>query len=246
MVSDLIEAVGCHTALKSIRAKFQPSVWVIEGDILQCFPSIDHKKLMNIIESKILDRQFTKLIWKALKAGYFEFNVYSNDLAGTPQGSIISPILSNIYMSQLDDYVNSMKGKFDIGSKSKISKMAARIHSQSHLNRSKARGDMKKVLVLSKLSKTVPWADFVDPSFKKLSYVRYADDWVIGIKGSYSDTKNIYNLVKLFLSSIGLTLSDCKTKLTNLNKSRVLFLGTYITRAKEHSFTRVRGNFKRN
>jgi retron-type reverse transcriptase len=92
---------GCHTALKAVRQNFQPSLWIIEGDFSKCFDSIDHSKLMKIIEDKILDRKFTKLIWISLKAGYFEFAIYRNNLVGTQQGSIISPILANIIIYYL-------------------------------------------------------------------------------------------------------------------------------------------------
>jgi retron-type reverse transcriptase len=118
---------SCHTALKEIKWKFQSSVWVIEGDISKCFDSIDHHKLMELIELKIKDRKFTRLIWKSIKAGYFEFNVYSNNIAGTPQGSIISPLLSNIFMDQLDTYVSKLKTEFDIGKTSKRSQYSLRL-----------------------------------------------------------------------------------------------------------------------
>lgn len=147
---------------------------MIEGDISQCFPSIDHHKLMDLIEAKILDREFTKLIWKSLKAGYFEFNVYSNNIVGTPQGSIISPILSNIFMHQLDLYVMDLKSKFDVGSNSKSTPLANSL--TYRIRKAKAKGDMSEVLKLSKTLRSIEWSVFADPSFKKISYVRYADD----------------------------------------------------------------------
>src|ERR1700749_295647 len=103
---------GCHSALKQVYMQFKGVAWVIEGDISKCFDSIDHHKLMNIIENKISDRRFTKLIWKSLRAGYFEFNEYKHTIAGTPQGSIISPTLCNIFMNQLDQFVSSLTTEF--------------------------------------------------------------------------------------------------------------------------------------
>jgi len=96
--------------------------------------------------------------------------------------------------------------------------------------------------------RTFPSADFSDPNFKKLSYVRYADDWVIGIKGLHCEAENICNRIKTFLNSIGLKLSDSKTKITNLNTSKVLFLGTFISRARKYSFSIIKGSniLKRN
>ena len=236
---------SCHTALNMIKAQFQPSVWVIEGDISKCFDSIDHNKLMELIESKIKNRKFTRLIWKSLKAGYFEFKVYSNNFAGTPQGSIISPILSNIFMSLLDNHVNGLKTSFDKGKKTKGSSEYNNLHYL--MKKAKETEDMETLMKLAKLKRSISFSNYEDPSFKKLSYVRYADDWVIGVRGTYKETLDILNSVKTYLSSIGLILSDSKTKVTNLNTSKVLFLGTEITRAREYTFVRVnKGVLKRN
>lgn len=129
---------------------------------------------MNIIEAKILDRKFTKLIWKSLKAGYFEFKTYSHNVAGTPQGSIISPLLANIFMSTLDKKVEELKEGFDKGKKSGVSAIAASYHSK--ISRAKKKGDLVLVKKLSKEAKNFPATNFEDPKFKKLSYIRYADD----------------------------------------------------------------------
>ena len=228
---------GCHSALKAVRQDFQPTNWIIEGDISKCFDSIDHAKLMNILEAKILDRKFTKLIWKSLKAGYFEFRTYSYNIAGIPQGSIISPLLANIFMSTLDKKVEELKAEFDRGLKSGTSAIAANFHSK--ICRAKRKGDLILVKKLSKEARNFPATNFEDPNFKKLSYIRYADDWIIGIKGTLAETQIILNEVKNCLNDMGLTLSTAKTKVTNINISRALFLGTNIKRAAEYSFTRT-------
>lgn len=165
---------SCHTALSVIKHHFQPATWIIEGDISQCFPSINHLKLMKIIEEKITDRKFTNLIWKALNAGYFEFDTYQSNIVGTPQGSIISPILANIFMTQLDKFVAQIKLEFDKGTKSKVSSIANNYHSK--ISRAKKKGDFDLVIKLSKEARRYPAVDLRDPGFKRLSYVRYADD----------------------------------------------------------------------
>lgn len=165
---------GCHSALKHIRNQFQPCSWFIEGDISKCFPSIDHNLLMNIIETKILDRKFTKLIRKSLNAGYFEFTLYKHDIVGTPQGSIISPILANIFLDKLDDFIHDLKEEFDTGSRSKAPKRNRNIN--QYIVRAKRVGNMERVKQLSKELRSLPGTDYFDPTYKRLSYVRYADD----------------------------------------------------------------------
>lgn len=231
---------SCHTALKAVRQEFQTSTWIIEGDISKCFDTIDHSKLMTVIENKILDRKFTKIIWKALKTGYFVFRRYSNNIIGTPQGSIISPILANIFMSQLDNAVSELKSEFDNGNKSKRSAIGNVYHSR--ISRAKKKGDISLVNKLAKEARLHPSANFEDPDFKRISYVRYADDWIIGVKGTLEESKTILEKVRIVLASMGLTLSETKTKITNINKSNVLFLGTRIKRANEYSFSRPSHN----
>lgn len=92
---------------------------MIEGDLSKCFDTIDHNKLMILIEKKILDPQFTRLIRQTLNTGYMEFKTIQHNIAGTPQGSIISPILANIFLHELDSFVISLKGDFDKGSRAK-------------------------------------------------------------------------------------------------------------------------------
>lgn len=129
---------------------------------------------MYIIESKIADRKFTRLIWKSLKAGYFVFRTYKNSITGTPQGSIISPILANIFMSELDRKVLELKADFDKGTRSSVSSKANLYHSK--ISRAKKKGDMVSVSSLAKEAKNFPSANFEDPNFKRLTYIRYADD----------------------------------------------------------------------
>ena len=129
---------------------------------------------MKIIESRIADRQFTKLIRKSLNVGYFEFRKYLFDTAGTPQGSIISPIMANIFLHQLDEFVQKLKSDFDRGTKPRRTKI---YRSKEHeLAKAKKSGDPDKIVKAAKELRSVPSTDFHDPGYRRLSYVRYADD----------------------------------------------------------------------
>lgn len=191
---------------------------------------------MALIEAKILDRRFTKLIWKSLRTGHFEFHVYSDNIIGTPQGSIISPILANIYLHQLDLFVNDLSTEFNKGTHTKETKESNRL--RYLIRKARANQDDDTAQNLTKLRMTLPWGKYNDPEYQKLGYVRYADDFVIAIKGSKTQATEIQDRVKTYLSSIGLALSEHKTKLTNINEDRALFLGTQIFRGKHTKYTR--------
>ena len=237
---------GCHTALKFVRHHFQAATWIVEGDISKFFDSIDHNKLMKIIEGKIKDVRFRSLIWKYLRAGYFSFGKTQLDIVGTPQGSTIRPILANIFMSQLDTKVDELKKQFDIGTLSPRSKIATSL--MGKIRYAKLNGDMKKVKLLAKLKRQHPAVDFSNPSYKQLVYVRYADDWIIGVRGSLQDAKYILNKVKGKLLEMGLILNENKTKITDITNDHALFLGVNIKRAKRYTFARPShtGMLKRN
>lgn len=144
---------------------------MIEGDITNCFPSIDHKLLINIIKSRIKDERFVNLIRKSLKAGYFEFKKFSHSVVGTPQGSIISPILANIFLDKLDQFVLNLKSDFDIGTKASINPEYKKLD-----NRKMRAKSLEEKLEIHKQMIETPSKLAIDPDFKKLEYVRYADD----------------------------------------------------------------------
>lgn len=228
---------SCHTALERVKIKFKPATWVIEGDIEKCFDSVNHERLMEIIEAKITDRQFTKLIRKSLKAGYFEFQLIPHNIIGTPQGSIISPILSNIYLHQMDAYLEELKNAFDKGKRAKNTLAYERIRYQ--MKKAKGLPDKSGFRTIVKEARKTPVMDYSDPAYKRLGYVRYADDWVVGIRGSYLDAREILSKISEFCQKdLKLKVSDTKTKITNLNKEKVVFLGVNIFRSKHTKYYR--------
>lgn len=234
---------SCHTALREIKGKFGVATWYIEGDISKCFDSIRHDKLMDIIEDKIKDRRFTRLIRKTLNAGYFEFRVYKHSIIGTPQGSIISPILSNIFLDKLDKYIEGLKKEYDKGLSARINPVWSK-----YQRRKTKSEDLSVKRMCHKMMLTIPSRDPMDPNFKRLVYVRYADDWIIGVRGSLEDTRMILNKVeKFFKFELFINLSLDKTLITDAKTSRTIFLGTSIGRAQHRSYSASGlGNRKRN
>lgn len=228
---------SCHSALKQVFTTFGVASWYIEGDISKSFDSFDHGILMEIIGKRIKDDRFLRLIRKSLNAGYFEFNKYKHSISGgTPQGSIISPILCNIYLNELDRFIEKLSQEFNVGTKAKgnpiwISYRNKKVRSQTITEKVK----------WHKLMLTVPSKDPLDPNFNKIVYVRYADDWILGVRGSYNDCTDLLETIKTFLSEeLKLNLSESKTLITNANKGKALFLSTQIFRARHQSLTRLR------
>lgn len=235
---------SCHTALKEIREKFGVASWYIEGDISKCFDSFDHDLLINFLRNKIKDERFIRLIIKALKAGYFELpsaGEYNHSILGTPQGSIISPILCNIYLDNFDKYVEQLIKTFSKGTKARANPLWISYNNKkrrSHTNADKIKWH--------KLMLSTPSKDLMDPNFKKLVYVRYADDWIIGVRGSFEDCKMILEQLRIFLrDNLKLTLSEKKTLVTNARQNRAIFLGTSIKRGLHQTFNYSLGSFAR-
>ena len=106
---------SCHTALAMIKHEFTGAKWFIEGDIKGCFDNIDHSTLIDVLNRKIKDARFLNLIRMFLKAGYMEDWNFHETYSGCPQGGIISPILANIYLNELDRYIMQLKKEFDHG-----------------------------------------------------------------------------------------------------------------------------------
>lgn len=231
---------SCHTALKELRQKLGMAKWLIEGDISKCFDTINHYKLMGILEIRVKDKRFLDLIRKALKAGYMEFRIYSHSIAGTPQGSIVSPILANIFLDKLDWYFESLKSEFNIGTKATINPEYKRLSSRK--DRSDSVTEKQKLHLLK-----IPSKLQIDPHFKKLEFVRYADDWIIGVRGSLEDCKLLVEKIERFTrEQIGLILSKDKTKITNANKELAKFLSVNVGRKTHRTFTNNNGIIRRN
>lgn len=244
---------SCHTALKSVKAKFNGAKWIIEGDIKACFDSFDHHVLVDILRRRIMDEHFIGLMWKLLKAGYMEQWEYHSTYTGTPQGSGVSPILANIYLSELDTYMEKYKPEFDTPDKRrKESKQykKAQYHydkAKSLLAQSENRIEAVKNFKAAQQAKlNTPYYPAIDPEYKRIQYNRYADDFVVGVIGSKADAERVKQDIKEFLhDKLKLTLSEEKTKVTHSNEL-VRYLGYDFTVSRNKDAKRnIDGNMQR-
>ena len=216
---------GCHTALTIIDRTWQGTKWFIEGDIRGCFDNIDHQILMSILGEKIQDNRFLRLIKYLLKAGYCEQWKYHSTLSGTPQGSIVSPILANIYLDKLDQFIEqTLIQEYTLGERRAENPEYTKLVKLAWYYRKK--GQMEKARQLEIQYQKMPSKDVRDPGYKRLNYVRYGDDILFGFIGSFQEAKEIKEkLRKFLLTNLRLELSEEKTLITHARTERAKFLG---------------------
>ena len=238
---------GCHTALKEVKKTFTGTTWFIEGDIKSCFTAINHNKLIEILSRKIHDGRFLNLIKRMLKAGYLEEWTNNKTYSGVPQGGVVSPILSNIYLNELDQfYENELKAKYTKGKKRKKSKAYARV--STALYTAKKKNDRDKAMQLKKQQLQTPSVEPFDENYRRLRYTRYGDDFILGFIGSKEETEQIKNELGEFLrTELKLEMSDEKTLITHAGSRNAKFLGYGIRKVKyDGRITRTKaGNKKR-
>ena len=246
---------SCHTALLHIQKTFSGAKWFIEGDIKGFFDNIDHDVLVGILRERISDDRFIRLIRKFLKAGYVEDWTFHNTYSGMPQGGIVSPILANIYLDKLDKYVKEYIRHFDMGTKRRPGKESndlANERKRTVRKLKKVKDGTEKAALVARLKAieqeraAFPSGDEMDGSYRRLKYIRYADDFILGIIGSKEDVLRIKEDIKSFLSeSLALELSEEKTLITHTGKS-AKFLGYEITVTRtNHQRRDVQGRLRR-
>ena len=246
---------SCHTALLHIQKTFSGAKWFIEGDIKGFFDNIDHDVLVGILRERISDDRFIRLIRKFLKAGYVEDWKFHNTYSGTPQGGIVSPILANIYLDKLDKYVKEYIRHFDMGTKRRPGKESndlANERKRTVRKLKKIKDGTEKAALVARLKAieqeraAFPSGDEMDGSYRRLKYIRYADDFILGVIGSKEDALRIKEDIKSFLSeSLALELSEEKTLITHTGKS-AKFLGYEITVTRNnHQRRDVQGRLRR-
>jgi group II intron reverse transcriptase/maturase len=219
---------GPHTALHEIYTGWRGTTWFIEGDISDCFGSLDHSILRSILTEKIHDGRFLRLIDGLFQAGYLEDWRYHATLSGSPQGGVVSPILSNIYLDRLDKYIEAnLLPAHNRGARRGRNPAYSRIcHAITTATRN---GRVQQAKQLRKQMQRMPSKDVADPGYRRLRYLRYADDWLLGFTGPKREAEEIKDRIGQFLrNELRLELSPTKTLITHGRARAARFLGYQI------------------
>ena len=220
---------GCHTALTKVAKTWTGTAWFIESDISDCFGSLDHAVLLSILAEKIHDNRLLRLIKQMLQAGYLEDWKWNATLSGAPQGGVLSPLLSNIYLDRLDKFVETIlipeytRGRVR-------AKNPAYQQAQSALRRARRLGDRAAARQTLRQMRSMPSMDPRDPGYRRLRYIRYADDSLLGFIGPKAEAETIKARLAAFLhENLKLELSQEKTLITHARTRAARFLGYRIT-----------------
>lgn len=224
------EAKSAHTALKEVQGSWSGTKWFIEGDIKSYFDEIDHNVLIGFLRKRIDDDRFISLIRKFLNAGYVWEDRFFSTVKGTPQGGVISPVLANVYLHEFDKWIQTLAEARNKGTRRAPSKeYRSLIRKRSYLL-AKCEGkptpeQAQKVKELERRIRQTPSVDVDDPDFVRIRYVRYADDWLIGIVGPKSLAIEVKEAATAYFTDVlKLELSPEKTKITHCEE-RASFLG---------------------
>jgi group II intron reverse transcriptase/maturase len=222
---------GCHTALETVKKRWTGVKWLIEIDILGFFDNVNHQVLLDILSKKIKDKGILKVIELTLKAGYVEDWTYHKTYSGTPQGGVISPLLSNIYLNELDHFVKGLQSEFETGNRRPANPTYKTVAYKRR--RLKKRIDelgkpadlINEYKTLSQQLRQIPSVDTKSDKYKRLVYCRYADDFILGVIGTKEDAKRIKSQIEQFLAqSLHLKISEEKSSITSAQKG-IEFLG---------------------
>ena len=230
---------GCHDALTHAAVSWSGTTWFIEGDISDCFGSLDHGILLSILGEKIHDNRFLRLLRNMLQAGYLEDWEWNATLSGAPQGGVASPVLSNIYLDRLDKFVETVLIPEYTRGVSRAPNPAY-VQVKNALRRAWRHGDRAAARELRQQLRGLPSGDPRDPGFRRLRYARYADDHLLGFTGPKAEAEQIKARLARFLhDDLRLELNQDKTLITHARTGAARFLGYEIT--VQHANRRLTG-----
>ncbi len=220
---------GCHTALSEVTNCWTGTTWFIEADIADCFGSLDHEIMLSTLAEKIHDGRFLRLLRNMLQAGYLEDWVWNATLSGAPQGGVISPTLSNIYLHKLDNFVEKVLiPEYTRGDNRAPNPEYREMKNQ--LAYWRRRQGRPAVRALRQKMRSIPSGDTTDPGFRRLRYVRYCDDHLLGFTGPKAEAQEIKIRLATFLrEELNLELSETKTLITHARTGAARFLSYEIT-----------------
>jgi group II intron reverse transcriptase/maturase len=220
---------GCHTALQAVQRSWTGTKWFIEGDIKGYFDNLDHSVLLRILGEKIHDNRFLELVRRLLQAGYLEDWRYGATLSGTPQGGIISPLLANIYLNELDRFVEQeLLPAYNRGDRRRKHQQYETLALRAQ--RRRRQGRIEEANALYQELRQLPSQDPDDPDYRRLHYARYADDWLLGFAGPKAEAEEIKGRLRDFLRDhLKLELSQDKTLITHAGEKSARFLGYEIS-----------------
>jgi len=215
---------GCHTALEQIQKKWKGVKWFIKTDIKGCFNNLDHKLILKLIGTDMPDQHFLKLLKDMLKAGYIENWQYRHTYSGVPQGGIVSPIVSNIILNELDQYIeHTLIPAYTRGHKRQSNPIYNQIRSQRA--KAKAVGDVQTYRALTSQMRQTPSVKPDDARFRRLYYCRYADDLLLGFAGPKAEATEIQQKIRAFLQKLKITTSSEKSLTNHAESELTRFLG---------------------
>jgi RNA-directed DNA polymerase len=249
---------SCHTALDEFKHTWKGTKWIIEADIRGCFDNINHDVLIGLLAKRIEDRRFLKLIRSFLQVGYLADWVYNRTYSGTPQGGTVSPILANIYLHELDEWLEQKAANFNKGNgrrpdpeyRKRYKRYQAVLYKARDL---KAAGELQKARELEPKLRELkgqflqcPTSDTHDPNYRRMRHIRYADDFVIGVIGSKAEATAILAELHAFMAEkLKVELAAEKTGVVHAAEGS-RFLGydiKVVTNARR--FRRTRGGTRR-
>ena len=230
-----------HTALEHMEKDWTAVKWIVDMDLRSYFDTIPHDLLVGLLKKKIEDKRFIRLIQAMLDAGYLEDWTYHTTYSGVPQGSIVSPVLANVYLHELDLFMKNLKEQFERGERRKANPAYIRYSNKIQSLRKKwdilkekkggkegLQDIQRQIKALQRQRRRLPSGDPFDSGYKRLYYSRYADDYVIGIIGSKADAEEVRQKVRQFIEqSLKLTIAEEKSHIRH-SKQGVIFVGYWI------------------